>query len=41
MKSSIEQDASLKEACEKKAQSLPEDKQIDWYNESMECMNEQ
>ncbi|MEY4289503.1 MAG: hypothetical protein RLZZ30_1591 [Bacteroidota bacterium] len=41
MKSPSEQDASLKEACEEKVQSLPEEKQMDWYNQSMECMNEQ
>lgn len=41
MKPSGEQDARLKDACEQKVQSLPEDKQMDWYNKSMECMNEQ
>lgn len=41
MKPSEEQDSRLKDACEQKVQSLPEDKQMDWYNKSMECMNEQ
>jgi hypothetical protein len=41
MKSSQEQDADLSEACEKVASSLPESKQMEWYNASMECMNEQ
>ena len=41
MKPLGEQDATLKDACEQKVQSLPENKQMDWYNKSMECMNEQ
>jgi hypothetical protein len=41
MKNSQEQDADLSAACEKVASSLPESKQMEWYNESMECMNEQ
>jgi hypothetical protein len=41
MKNSQEQDADLSAACEKVASSLPETKQMEWYNESMECMNEQ
>lgn len=41
MKATDEQDMDLYEACEREVQSLPESKQMDWYNESMECMNEQ
>ena len=41
MKSNQDQDADLSEACEKVASSLPESKQMEWYNASMECMNEQ
>jgi hypothetical protein len=41
MKTSQEQDADLSEACEKQVASLPDSEQMNWYNESMECMNEQ
>jgi len=41
MKSSQEQDADLSEACEKHVASLPDSAQMNWYNASMECMNEQ
>ena len=41
MKTSLEQDADLSEACEKQVASLPDSEQMNWYNESMECMNEQ
>ncbi|MFM1947854.1 MAG: hypothetical protein RL207_2137 [Bacteroidota bacterium] len=41
MKSSQNQDADLAEACEKHVASLPDSAQINWYNASMECMNEQ
>ncbi|MEN9973070.1 MAG: hypothetical protein RIS20_1417 [Bacteroidota bacterium] len=41
MKNSKEQDMDLSAACEKVASSLPESKQMEWYNASMECMNEQ
>ena len=41
MKASQEQDADLSEACEKQVASLPDSAQMNWYNASMECMNEQ
>ena len=41
MKNSQEQDADFTEACEKQVASLPDSEQMNWYNESMECMNEQ
>lgn len=41
MKNAQEQDQDLLEACEEKAAALPESKQLEWYNQSMECMNEQ
>jgi hypothetical protein len=41
MKSSQEQDVDLSEACEKHVASLPDSAQMNWYNASMECMNEQ
>jgi len=41
MKPSQEQDAGLSEACEKHVESLPDSEQMNWYNASMECMNEQ
>lgn len=41
MKASQEQDANLSEACEKHVASLPDSAQMNWYNASMECMNEQ
>jgi hypothetical protein len=41
MKSSQDQDADLAEACEKHVESLPDSEQMNWYNASMECMNEQ
>jgi len=41
MKTSHEQDADLAEACEKQVASLPDSAQMNWYNASMECMNEQ
>jgi hypothetical protein len=41
MKASQEQDADLSEACEKHVASLPDSAQMNWYNASMECMNEQ
>jgi hypothetical protein len=41
MKSSQDQDKDLAEACEKQVASLPDSAQMNWYNASMECMNEQ
>ncbi len=41
MKSSQDQDTDLAEACEKQVASLPDSAQMNWYNASMECMNEQ
>ncbi len=41
MKNTQEQDADLVAACEKFVESLPDSEQMNWYNESMECMNEQ
>ncbi len=41
MKSSQEQDADLSKTCEKIVSSLSDSKQLEWYNASMECMNEQ
>ena len=41
MKSSQEQDADLTESCDKIVSTLSESKQLEWYNASMECMNEQ
>lgn len=41
MKSNQDQDTDLAEACEKHVESLPDSEQMNWYNASMECMNEQ
>jgi hypothetical protein len=41
MKNTQEQDADLVAACAKHVESLPDSEQMNWYNESMECMNEQ
>jgi hypothetical protein len=41
MKNTQEQDADLTEACDKYVESLPDSEQMNWYNASMECMNEQ
>ena len=41
MKNMKDQDADLAAACEKHVESLVDSEQINWYNESMECMNEQ
>jgi hypothetical protein len=41
MKTNLEQDADLSEACEKHVASLPDSAQMNWYNASMECMNNQ
>jgi len=41
MKATQDQDADLAADCEKHAESLPDSKQMDWYNETMACMNEQ
>ena len=41
MKNTQEQDADLAATCEKYVESLPDSEQMNWYNESMECMNEQ
>jgi hypothetical protein len=41
MKVSSEQDADLAEDCERFVESLPDTKQMQWYNETIACMNEQ
>ncbi|MFM6934261.1 MAG: hypothetical protein ACKOXP_02385 [Flavobacteriales bacterium] len=41
MKSAEEQDQSLTKACEEHVATLPDSAQMNWYNQSMECMNEQ
>ena len=41
MKSNQDQDTDVAEACEKHVESLPDSEQMNWYNASMECMNEQ
>ena len=41
MKNVQDQDADLVEACEQHVSTLSDNEQIKWYNQSMECMNEQ
>ncbi len=41
MKNTQDQDADLVAACAKHVESLPDSEQMNWYNASMECMNEQ